>query len=201
MSVKFAGAISGSAVARSSVGSGVALGRATAVGDSVTVAAVLGVFVATISVGLAVGDRSAAVNSRRSSIEARMAVSVKFAGAISGSAVARSSVGIGVLLASTSIVGGSVSVTAVLGVAVAAISVGLAVGDGTATVNSRRSSIEARMAVSVKFADAISGSAVARSSVGSGVALGRATAVGDSVSVAAVLDVAVATISVGLAVG
>ena len=190
VSVKFAGAISGSAVARSSVGSGVPLG------DSVSVAAVLGVAVAAISVELAVGDGPTAVNSRRSFDRvARMAVSVKFAGAISGPAVAKSSVGSGVTLARTSIGGSSVSVSTPVGVFVATISVGLAVGDRSATVNSRRSSIEARMAVSVKFAGAISGFAVASISVGSGVVLGS------SVSVAAVLGVAVATKSVGLAVG
>ena len=64
-----------------------------------------------------------------------MAVSVKFAGAISGIAVTTISVGSGVALSSTSIVGGSVFVAAVLGVAVAAISVGLAVGDKSAAVS------------------------------------------------------------------
>ncbi|MCY3866688.1 MAG: hypothetical protein OXG68_14720 [Chloroflexi bacterium] len=199
VNVKFAGAISGSAVATVSLGSGVALGWISIVGGSVFVAAVLSVAVAARSVGLAVGDGFVAVNSGRTSVMARMAVSVKFAGALSGPAVATLSVGSGVALARTSIVGGSVSVAVVLGVAAAANSVELAVVDGSATVNSRRSSIMARMAVSVNFAGAISGVAVPGTSVAIGVALASTSIGGDSVSVAVALGVA--AISVGLAVG
>ena len=92
----------------------------------------------------------------------------------------------GVALAIASVGGGSSSVAVNVGLTVAAIPVGLVVGEGLVVATGRRPTTVSRMAVSVKFAGAIS--------VGTVVALTTASVGGGASSVAVTVGLTVATI-------